>query len=340
MPARVLAVGACLAPEARRDAEVAAREAVGGEDLAAVDRRQRHLAGAHEEEVVLLDLVDLVAIGREEPGLLHRLLPHEDGRHDRDEPFADERAGHPLHERELEQHRFAHQVGEAGAAHHDGLLALHPAHRLAERGVVERGWRGRVAHDAQDLTVVLTAVGHRRVGGVGHLQRERAQLGVEAGQVFLEALQLLLERARGGDLRRPFVGRSLADLLRRRVLPRAQLLDQREPLAARGVGGEHVVDQSGRDALAFDAGAVPGSSRNRLRSITADHVSSRICARSFVIQPSASRYAFAVDALRRVLLVVPATGYEPEELHLRLLGRGGCAGSRRRSRRRGDPRSR
>ena len=86
--ARVLAVGAGLAPEARRHAQVPPRERVGGEDLAAVERRERHLAGADEEQLAVVDLVDLRAVGGEEAGLLHRLLAHEHRRHDRREPLA------------------------------------------------------------------------------------------------------------------------------------------------------------------------------------------------------------------------------------------------------------
>ena len=75
--ARVLAVGAGLAPEARRVARVARRQRVGVERVAAVQRRERHLARADEEELAVVDVVHLRAVGREEAGLFHRALAHE-----------------------------------------------------------------------------------------------------------------------------------------------------------------------------------------------------------------------------------------------------------------------
>ena len=70
-------------------------------------------------------------------------------------------------------------------------------------------------------------------------------------------VELLLERAGRLDLRRPLVGRGLADLLRRRVLARAQ---RRRPpgTSARRVSStrEHLVDQAGAHALALDAAPV------------------------------------------------------------------------------------
>ncbi len=231
--------------------------------------------------------------------------------------------GHPLHERELEQDRFAHEVREAGAAHLHGLLGLDPAHRLAERGVVERRRRGRVADDAHHRAVVLTTVGHRRVGGVGDLQRQRAHFGVDGCERLLERLQLLLQRTRGRDLRRTFVGCGASDVLRRRVLPRAQLLDRPQLLAPRRVGREHVVDQAGRDTLAFDADAVVGL---LAQALEVDHTglmrgrcagSGRAGRRA---TRSASRSAL-VTALRRAWPSAPRHRVRAEELHLGLLRR-------------------
>ena len=64
--ARVLAGRAGLAPEAGREARVAERQVVLGEDLVGVQRGEADLRRADQEEVVARDLVDLGAIGREE----------------------------------------------------------------------------------------------------------------------------------------------------------------------------------------------------------------------------------------------------------------------------------
>jgi hypothetical protein len=65
-PARVAARGARLAAEAGREAGVAARERLRVEDLRGVQRRERHLARAHEVEVVLRQPVDLLlGVGQE-----------------------------------------------------------------------------------------------------------------------------------------------------------------------------------------------------------------------------------------------------------------------------------
>ncbi len=132
--------------------------------------------------------------------------------------------------------------------------------------------------------------------------------------------ELVLQRARRLDLRRPFLGRGLADLLRRRVLTRPQLLDDRLSASRRAASASStVVDQARRDALAFDAGAVLGFVA---QASQVDHVSSsaRIWSRS---PPS---HAFGVaprlgDGLAAHVAVVAGDRVRAEELHLGLLGR-------------------
>jgi hypothetical protein len=51
-PARVLAGGPGLAPEAAREARVAQRQLLGVEDLLGVQRRERDLGGAGEVQAV------------------------------------------------------------------------------------------------------------------------------------------------------------------------------------------------------------------------------------------------------------------------------------------------
>ena len=113
---------------------------------------------------------------------------------------------HPLQERELDEHRLTHHVGEPRAAHLGAALRVHESHGLPERGVVERGSFRGVADGAHDLAVVLAAVGDGRVGRVRELEGEGAQRGVGLGERGLERAQLLLQRAGGGDLRGPLVG--------------------------------------------------------------------------------------------------------------------------------------
>ena len=77
--ARVLARRARLAPEARGDAAVAQRQVGLGQDLAHVQRRQRDLGGADQEQlgIGVRDGVDLLARLGEEAGADERLLAHE-----------------------------------------------------------------------------------------------------------------------------------------------------------------------------------------------------------------------------------------------------------------------
>src|SRR6476660_816096 len=106
-PARVLAVGAGLAPEARRVARITRREHVGSERVAAMQRRERYLARADEEQIAVVYVVDLRTVGREEARLFHRALAYERGRHDRREALGDHRRHRVVDERELEQRRVA-----------------------------------------------------------------------------------------------------------------------------------------------------------------------------------------------------------------------------------------
>ena len=91
-PARVLAGGAGLAPEAGRDPGVAARQLAGVEDVAGVEGGERDLRGADQEQVVaLVRLVDHLPLAREHPGAVQRALAHEDRRDHRLEALGAER---------------------------------------------------------------------------------------------------------------------------------------------------------------------------------------------------------------------------------------------------------
>ena len=150
---------------------------------------------------------------------------------------------------------------------------LDEAHRLAERGVVERRARRRVsptvAHAPRRRPRRRRAPTRRPGSAPAARARARARrprrapprasvsssFSAPAASIFAGAL----------------VGRGLADLLRRRVLPGAQRpRPSAAQLALRGVGREHLVDQAGaRPACARCPRRYSGSSRSRLRSITA-----------------------------------------------------------------------
>ena len=115
--AGVLAVGAGLAPEVRREARVAAAAA----------RRRRAISPrcSAESGTSLVPTRNsspsstsytwLRSVGKK-PASSIVVLAHEHRRDDRREPLGDEPAHHPLHERELDQHRLAHHVREPRAA--------------------------------------------------------------------------------------------------------------------------------------------------------------------------------------------------------------------------------
>ncbi len=109
---------------------------------------------------------------------------------------------------------------------------------------------------AHDLTVVLTTVGHARVGRVGHLQRERAHRIVEEGELRFARRQLVLELLRDRDLGRALVGRGSRDLLARRVLARPQLLHVAREPALLAVEPQQLVEQPVANPLALDAAPV------------------------------------------------------------------------------------
>ena len=73
---------------------------------------RRDLRCPREEELVALDPVDVDLVGRQEPRAVHRLLADEHGRQDGDEALRDHAVEREPVERELDQRRLAHAVGE------------------------------------------------------------------------------------------------------------------------------------------------------------------------------------------------------------------------------------
>ncbi len=174
--AGVLAVRAGLLAEARRERGVPQRECGTVEDLVGVVRRQRHLGGAHEVEVLALDPVDVVGGLAEEAGALHRARLDQ-GRRDHLREAGVAGLVHRHHDqRELELRADAGQEVEAAARHLRAALEVDGAEHLAELDVVARlEVELRLGADGLDHPVVLLAAGGRLVGGdVRDLHQRRA----------------------------------------------------------------------------------------------------------------------------------------------------------------------
>ena len=85
------------------------------QDLVRVQRRERDLAGADEEQlgVGVGERVDLLAVGREDAAADERMLAHEHGGDDRCEPLAAELVDRVRDGREVQAGDIAEQVAEA-----------------------------------------------------------------------------------------------------------------------------------------------------------------------------------------------------------------------------------
>ena len=182
------------APASRRKHEekpgVAQRQAL--DDLAGVKRGQGHLAGSHQVEVVVGQVVDLLLGVGKEARPVERLLADEHGRDDGLEAVADELLRGPAHERELEQDHVAAQVGEARAR--QARAALHVDALAGQLEVVGAG-RACLADLAQDLVLVCGG----RVGQVGQRDEHRLELVVGAARGLAERLDLRGDVLHAGD---------------------------------------------------------------------------------------------------------------------------------------------
>ena len=135
-----------------------------------MQRRQRHLGGADQVEVVLGQAVDLLLGVGQEAGPVQRLLADEHRRDHRLEPLRPELLERVAHERQLEQHEVAAQVGEARAR--QPRRALHVDPRTRELEVVAAGL-ARLA-DLLEHRVLVGSVGR---GQVGQRREHRVALG-------------------------------------------------------------------------------------------------------------------------------------------------------------------
>ena len=251
-----------------------------------MQRRERNFTRADEEQLAVVDVVHLGAVGREEAGFFHRAFAHERGGDNGNEAVLHDRAHRVVDERELEQRGLAHDVRETRSTRFRGAHRVDEAHRLRERGVVEGGRGVFGAHGLDRHAIVFAAVRHVGRGGIGHLQRELAEQHLRGSERFLVVLELGLHRGRALDLRLALVGRGFADLLRCLVLLGALRFRVLAQTRLGVVRREHLVDQARAHALALHAEPVVGLVAQPLQ---VDHSSpSRICTR----RPSTHADAF------------------------------------------------
>ena len=176
---RVLAGGARLAAEARRERGVAQRQLV--QDLAHVEARERDLGRAGEVEVVGLERVDVRLLGREEAGAVHRPFAHEHRRQHRHVAVLRGAVEREAVDRERDERRVADEVAEARARDARGALHLEAAD-LRVLGAV-----GLRVADAPELdrVVVGVAVGSGRIRGVGNDVEQRVAVGLGGRELVL-----------------------------------------------------------------------------------------------------------------------------------------------------------
>ena len=140
--------------------------------------RERDLGGADQEEVVLRDLVDLVAVAGQEAGPVEGLFADQDRRDHRLVALAADKVERVADQRQLDQDEVALEVGEPRAGDPRRRLDVDQAELGADLEVVERlEIEARpLAHLAEDDGVLLgQPVGRLGVGQVGQRRRRPAR---------------------------------------------------------------------------------------------------------------------------------------------------------------------
>ncbi len=246
--ARVLAVGARLAPVAGRPAGVALRPRRQVDDLVHVVPGQGHLARADEIEVVLLEVVDLVGVLPEEAGAAHHLGTNHRGWDERDEAGLQGAIEREHHEGELESCADAGQEVEAAARHLRAALHVDRREHLTELQVIARREveHGGLAVGAQRDEVVFAPRRNPLDDDVLDLRHGRIGCLFGGGHGVLGRLDPLAELLRLGDERGLLVLRRLGHALAVGVLRGAQLLEGGDRGPAVAVGGYRLVDRGAR----------------------------------------------------------------------------------------------
>ena len=153
-------------------------------------RGERDLGGTGEEEAVLLELVDVRLLGREETRADHRLLADEHRRQHGREPRRRDVVESEAVERESEQRGIADDVAEPRSGEARGALELEAADLARLLGIRER----RCFAEAADLDGVVLGVAVRR-GVVRWVRDEGERIlagGLGGRQLLLRGAQLLL----------------------------------------------------------------------------------------------------------------------------------------------------
>ena len=251
--ARVAAGSASLATEARREPGIAERQLIGDEDLVGVECGERHLAGTNEKEIVVFEAIDALAIGREEARREHRLLAHQDRRHNRSKATLAELVESHSRNRPPEACNVAGQVAEARARRAGTALHVDAAARQLE--VVKRlKIEGRNLADNTQLARVLIRIAKRRigVGEVWHDQQRSVELLINSLERLLETIERVLQRTHLGRDRigllcssRIVLGRALQlpNRLGRTIALGAELVDLHLQRAALRIERQHRIQQ-------------------------------------------------------------------------------------------------
>ena len=144
-----------------------------------MERGERDLRGADQEQLVALDLVDHLALAGEEARALERPLADQDRRHDGLEALRRGRGStREAHERQLDHHEVADQIGEAGARDASAAFSISIQPVLRRRGRGGRGPRSRSSGRSptsrrRDGVLVLSPSGASGSGGSAASGRAR-----------------------------------------------------------------------------------------------------------------------------------------------------------------------
>ena len=227
------------------EAGIPAREGRNVKHLVHMERGKRHLAGAHEVEVILGQVIDLRAMGTEEAGALHGRGLHQRWRDDGDEARVDcLRDGH-VHEGELEQGADTGEEVEARATDLGPALGVDRAEDLADleviayREVVLARSTDGLEHDE----VVLAADRRPRLHDVRKAQLQCVDGGVGIRLSHLRKLHL---RREGRCLRQQcclLIALRKRDFLADGLLLVAHRVEAHDGRTAFLVGGQELVDE-------------------------------------------------------------------------------------------------
>ena len=75
-----------------------------------MQHRQRHLGSTDEKEFAIINVVHLSPVGGKEASFFHRRFTNEHWRNHGRETLRDQFREDPLHNREFQEHRVAHQI--------------------------------------------------------------------------------------------------------------------------------------------------------------------------------------------------------------------------------------